>query len=34
MTAGYRCLGHVGGAAGEDESDSGLVAMVTSLTGG
>jgi hypothetical protein len=34
MTAGYRCLGHVGGTAGEDEPASGLAAMVTSLTGG
>jgi hypothetical protein len=33
MTAVDRCLGHVGGTAGEDELGSGLTAMVTSLAG-
>jgi hypothetical protein len=34
MTVADRCLGHVGGTAGEDESGSGPAAMVTSSTGG
>jgi hypothetical protein len=34
MTAGDRCLGHVGGTAGEDECGSGLEAMVTTSAEG
>jgi hypothetical protein len=34
MTAADRCLGHVGGTAGEDDVARSLSATVASLTGG
>ena len=34
MTTGDRCVGHVGGTAGEKKPGSGLAATVTSWAGG